>query len=75
MLEVYGIETTIEAIAYHGNTDVGILRAALNRCGAEHSGFEAGLPAALAVICREVTARRSEHGNVAQFRTQHSFAS
>jgi len=33
MLDVYGVETTIDGIAYHGKTDVGILRAALERAG------------------------------------------
>ena len=33
MLDVYGIETTIDGIAYHGKTDVGIWRAALERAG------------------------------------------
>ncbi len=31
LLDVYGVETTIDGIAYHGKTDVGILRAALER--------------------------------------------
>jgi phosphoglycolate phosphatase len=56
MLEVYGVDTTIEGIAYHGKTDVGILRAALNRAGVSEAAFEKGLAAALAVICREVEA-------------------
>jgi phosphoglycolate phosphatase len=56
MLEVYGVDTTIEGIAYHGKTDVGILRAALNRAGVPDSAFEARLPEALDVICREVAA-------------------
>lgn len=54
MREAYGVETTIEGIAYHGKTDVGILRAALERCGISGSRFEQNLPFALAVICREV---------------------
>ena len=33
MLEAYGIETTIAGVAYHGKTDPGILRAALERAG------------------------------------------
>ena len=33
MLEVYGVDTTIEGIAYHGKTDIGILGAALERAG------------------------------------------
>ncbi len=54
MLEVYGVDTTIDGIAYHGKTDLGILRAALTRCGVNTADFEAGLSAALSVICREV---------------------
>jgi phosphoglycolate phosphatase len=60
MLEVYGVDTTIDGIAYHGKTDLGILRAALNRSGAASPKFEAGLPAALDVICREVSSRVSQ---------------
>ena len=54
MLEVYGVDTTIDGIAYHGKTDLGILRAALSRCGVGTSDFETGLAAALNVICRDV---------------------
>ncbi len=54
MLEVYGVETTIDGIAYHGKTDLGILRAALSRCGVGSPAFEEGLAAALKVICRDV---------------------
>jgi len=60
MLEVYGVDTTIEGIPYHGKTDIGILRAALERCGITEQAFKAGLPAALAIICREVSAHVSE---------------
>src|SRR3954468_19833340 len=60
MLEVYGVDTTIEGIPYHGKTDIGILRAALERCGIGEQAFNAGLPAALAVICKEVSAHVSE---------------
>ena len=60
MLEVYGVDTTIEGIPYHGKTDIGILRAALERCGVAGHAFEAGLPAALSVICREVSVHEFE---------------
>ena len=60
MLEVYGVDTTIEGIAYHGKTDVGILRAALQRCGVEGSEFERGLVAARSIICEEVSAHKAE---------------
>lgn len=55
MLEVYGIDTTIEGLSYHGKTDVAILRAALNRCGVSDVTFYKALPATLAVVCREVS--------------------
>ena len=59
MREAYGVDTTIEGIAYHGKTDLGILRAALDRVGISGDRFEANLPAALEVVCREVSANAS----------------
>jgi phosphoglycolate phosphatase len=56
MREAYGVDTTIDGIAYHGKTDLGILRAALERVGILSDRFEAGLPSALDVVCREVSA-------------------
>lgn len=55
MLEAYGIDTTIAGVAYHGKTDLGILRAALARVGVSTPDFEANLDSALAVVCREVS--------------------
>lgn len=60
MLEVYGVDTTIEGIAYHGKTDLGILRAALERVGITGKAFEEKLPEALEVICRDVSAHVEE---------------
>jgi Predicted phosphatases len=60
MLVVYGVDTTIEGIPYHGKTDIGILRAALKRCGITGHAFEEELPAALSIIRREVSAHASE---------------
>jgi phosphoglycolate phosphatase len=57
--EVYGVETSIDGIAYHGKTDLGILRAALQRAGVVAEDFERNLPAALQVIRREVSANAS----------------
>jgi len=54
MREIYGIDTNIEGIAYHGMTDLGILREALARMGVSSDVFEGKLPAALDVVCREV---------------------
>jgi phosphoglycolate phosphatase len=59
MREVYGVDTTIDGIAYHGKTDLGILRAALKRVGISGDQFQANLPAALGVICREVSANKN----------------
>jgi phosphoglycolate phosphatase len=56
MREAYEVDTTIEGIAYHGKTDLGILRAAVERAGVSSDRFEANLPAALEIICRDVSA-------------------
>ena len=60
MLEAYGVDTSIEGIQYHGMTDLSILRAALARAGIECGAFEAALPKALQVVCREVEVNRRE---------------
>jgi phosphoglycolate phosphatase len=54
MVETYGVDTTIEGIAYHGKTDLGILRAAMERVGISGLTFDMKLPHALSVVCREV---------------------
>ncbi len=59
MREAYGVDTTIEGIAYHGKTDLGILRAALERVGVSRDQFEANLPLALEIVCRDVSANAS----------------
>ena len=65
MREIYGIDTTIDGIAYHGKTDLGILRAALEREGVSSRTFEQRLPRALEVVRREVEAKAAEiHPNV-----------
>jgi phosphoglycolate phosphatase len=56
MREAYGIDTTIDGIAYHGKTDLGILRAAMERVGVSGERFEAGLPSALEIVRREASA-------------------
>ena len=53
--EVYGVDATIDGIAYHGKTDLGILRAVLERSGISGDVFEAKLPEALAIVCAEVS--------------------
>ena len=60
MLDVYGVDTTIEGLTYHGKTDVAILRAAMARCGVSGEKFESGIQRAIAVICEEVAAHAQE---------------
>lgn len=60
MLEVYSADTTIEGIAYHGKTDVGILRAALERAGITGTVIDARMQEALAVVAREVAVHANE---------------
>src|SRR5438046_9803893 len=60
MIEAYGVDATIEGIPYHGMTDLSILRAALARAGITDPAFEANLPKALAVVCREAEQERRE---------------
>lgn len=56
MLEAYGLDANFDGIPYHGKTDVAILRMALTRRGISDSTFAEHLPAALAVVRREVSA-------------------
>jgi phosphoglycolate phosphatase len=60
MHQVYGVETTIDGLAYHGKTDLGILRAAMERAGISSETFERHLPAALEVVRHEVDAHARE---------------
>ena len=59
MLDVFGMDTSIAGIAYHGKTDVGILRAALERVGVSAAAFEARLPEALESVRSHV--RQNAH--------------
>jgi phosphoglycolate phosphatase len=52
--EVYGADTTIAGVRFHGMTDVGILRAALARVEIGSQEFERRLPAALACVREHV---------------------
>jgi len=59
MREVFGVETTIDGIAYHGKTDRGILRAALERVGVASNAIDSGMADALAVTRRYA----ADHGS------------
>ncbi len=52
--EIYGCEGRVERVPIHGNTDIGILRAALEYHGKMPDDFEARLPAARELMCSEV---------------------
>lgn len=60
MREVYGKDTTIDGVSYHGLTDLGILRAALALVGVTADEFEAKLPEALALVCLDVEEHAAE---------------
>jgi len=55
LLEVYGVETTIDGIPYHGKTDPGILRAALERAGIANEVIDRQMPAALEVVRQDAS--------------------
>ena len=46
--EVYGVEMNIDGVPVHGNTDIGILRAAASNAGVSDEVFGQKLPAAIA---------------------------
>lgn len=56
---VYGTNATIAGVAFHGMTDVGILRAALARVEIGNQEFESRLPAALACVREHVAEHAS----------------
>lgn len=51
---VLGIEASVDGIPVHGNTDVGILRAVLQRAGLENDAIDASMPKITAYMCTEV---------------------
>ena len=52
--EVFGIESLLDTVPVHGNTDIGILRAVANQHGIEPAAFEHELSHALEIMRREV---------------------
>ena len=56
--KVWNIEDKIDNVPVHGNTDIGILRAMVERAGIASDDFHRALPQALAAM-REEAARRS----------------
>jgi phosphoglycolate phosphatase len=60
MLEVYGLETTIDGIAYHGKTDPGILRAALERGGIDSQTIDRKMAEALQIVRLDAAEKAGE---------------
>src|SRR5271167_3389691 len=52
--EVYGCDGRIDSVPVHGNTDIGILRAALEYHACSTANFEELLPRARELMCAEV---------------------
>src|SRR5438477_5533461 len=55
LAEVYGVEPSLDGLPVHGNTDIGILRAAVARAG-KSASFERLLPRALELLQSEFAA-------------------
>ena len=53
--EIYGIDSKIDGVPVHGNTDLGILRAVARRAGLSDPAFESKLPAAIDCMCAAAT--------------------
>jgi phosphoglycolate phosphatase-like HAD superfamily hydrolase len=55
MENVFGIKTSIDGVPMHGNTDMGILRAVLQREGLALADIDPHLTEAITQMCAEVT--------------------
>ncbi len=52
--DIFGVDASIDGVPVHGNTDVGILRAALARAGVSAADFQRHLPRLIGHMCNEV---------------------
>lgn len=52
--DVFGVDSSIDGVPVHGNTDIGILRAVLQRGGISDEVIARDLPQALRHVCDEV---------------------
>lgn len=60
MRAVFGVSSKIDGVPVHGNTDIGIIRAVLEREGVPDSEVRAKLAQALDHMCEEVAANRAQ---------------
>jgi phosphoglycolate phosphatase len=58
--DVLGIEASIEGVPVHGNTDVGILRAVLQRAGLRDRAIDKHMPQIVARMCAEIRQNREQ---------------
>jgi phosphoglycolate phosphatase len=58
--DILGIEASIEGVPVHGNTDVGILRAVLQRAGLRDRAIDKHMPQIVARMCAEVQQNREQ---------------
>src|SRR5262245_1529014 len=58
--DVLGIEAGIDGVPVHGNTDIGILRAALRRAGVDDARVDLHLPQIVEHMCTEAHRRREQ---------------
>jgi phosphoglycolate phosphatase-like HAD superfamily hydrolase len=58
--DVLGIEASIDGVPVHGNTDVGILRAVLQRAGMKDRAIDAHMPQIVSRMCAEVQQNREQ---------------
>ncbi|HEY1527649.1 MAG TPA: HAD family hydrolase [Candidatus Angelobacter sp.] len=58
--KVLGIDASIEGVPVHGNTDVGILRAVLQRAGLSDAVIDEHMPKIVSEMCGEVKRNREQ---------------
>ena len=58
--EILGVDASIDGVPVHGNTDVGILRAALRQSGVSDEVIDAGMPRIITAMCAEVESNQAQ---------------
>lgn len=58
--EILGVDASIDGVPVHGNTDVGILRAALRQSGVSDAVIDSRMPKIIATMCSEVERNQDE---------------
>ena len=58
--EVFGVESSIDGVPVHGNTDIGILKAVLRRAGIPEAEIAEKIPQTVARMCAEVRANAAD---------------